>query len=352
MEKKRFQVDKYLADRRKKDALLIVSIILLVVLAMVSLLIGQYGISPLEAIRILLGDEVQGYTSATIQNIIMNIRVPRTIISILVGASLSIAGISYQCVFRNMLVSQDVLGVSTGCCVGAAAAIVMGWSTMGIQALAFVGGIGSVMVVWMLSKLVRAEKTLSLILAGVLVSGLMSSVLGWIKYTANQETQLPNIVYWIMGDLSSVTIEQIQKIAMPMVLCVAVIMLNTLKLNYFAYSDSEAMSIGVNISLYRTIFIICSTLLVSLAVSVSGSIGWIGLVIPQLARTLVNTNNRDAVPLALVLGADFLLLVDILNRLVSTAELPISILTGMIGTPLFVMCLLIKQRKENDEIRC
>jgi len=132
----------------------------------------------------------------------------------------------------------------------------------------------------------------------------------------------------------------------PAFMCIAVIMLNKWKLNYFAYSDNEAISMGVNISLNRVVFIVCATILVSLAVSISGSIGWIGLVIPQLARTVSGTNNRDAVPIALVLGADFLLLMDIINRLISAAELPVSILTGMIGTPLFVVCLLIKQKRE------
>jgi iron complex transport system permease protein len=216
--------------------------------------------------------------------------------------------------------------------------------------LAFVCGIGSVIIVWSLAQIVRADKTLSLILAGVLVSGMMSSILGWIKYTANQETQLPNIVYWIMGDLSSVTMKQITGIMLPALVCITVIMLNRRKLNYFAYSDCEAISMGINIALSRVIFIVCATVLVSLAISISGSIGWVGLVIPQLARSISGTNNRDTVPIALVLGANFLLLMDIINRLISAAELPISILTGLIGTPLFVTCLVIKQKREMRDI--
>lgn len=352
MEKKKFQVDKYIQNKQKNDVLLVVSILVLVILIVLSLLIGQYGVSLIDTVKILFGDEsIDGNTANMIKQIILSIRLPRTMTAIVVGGALSIAGITYQCVFRNMLVSQDVMGVSTGACVGAAIAIVLGWSTTGIQSLAFICGIGSVAVVWALAKMVKADKTLSLILAGVLVSGLMSSILGWIKYTANQETQLPNIVYWIMGDLSSVTMKQISEIMMPALICIIVIMLNKKKLNYFAYSDSEAISMGINITLSRVIFIVCATVLVSLAISISGSIGWVGLVIPQLARTVSGTNNRDTVPITLVLGANFLLLMDIINRLISAAELPISILTGMIGTPLFVTCLLIKQKRETCDIR-
>lgn len=353
MEKKRFQVDKYISNKRRKTVLLCGALFVFFLLSIISLLIGQYGISVIDTVKILLGCEtIDGYTAEVIKKIIVYIRVPRTLTSILVGGALAVAGVTYQCVFRNMLVSQDVLGVSTGACVGAAMAIVLGWSATGIQLLSFLCGIGCVILVGLLAKMVKADKTLSLILAGVLISGLMSSVLGYIKYTANQETQLPNIIYWIMGDVSSVTMKQLGQIVIPAVVCIIIILTNKWKLNYFVYSDNEAESLGINISIYRTIFIICATVLVSLAISVSGAIGWIGLVIPQLARTLVGTNNRDSVPLSFVLGADFLLLVDVINRMLSAAELPVSILTGLIGTPLFVICLLLKQRKEKRRIGC
>ncbi len=207
-------------------------------------------------------------------------------------------------------------------------------------------GMLSVLLVFILSRAFRTEKTLSLILSGILISGLMSSVLGYIKYTANPESHLQTIVFWIMGDISSVSMKQISEIAIPAFVCIALIFINKWKLNYFCYSDSEAISLGFNVNAFRTLFIVCATILVSLSVSVAGSIGWIGLVMPLLARILVGTDNNDTAGLPLILGAVFLLLIDIINRLISSAELPISILTGIVGTPIFVACLVLKQKGE------
>ena len=320
---------------------------MLFVLAGASMLIGQYGVSPVETIKILTG--MQPATDAeifTISSILMNIRLPRTIAAILIGGALAVAGITYQCVFRNILVSQDVLGVSTGACTGAALAIVMDLSAYYIQGFSFVGGILTVAIVFLLSKVIKTDKTLSLILAGILISGLMSSVLGYIKYMANPDTQLQSIVFWTMGDLSTISMEQISQIVIPIVACILLIYINRWKLNFFCYSDGEATNIGFNIKLYRILFLVSSTILVSVAVSVAGSIGWIGLVIPLLVRTIIGTDNSDTLGLSFIMGAAFLLLMDVINRMISTAELPISILTGLVGTPIFVICLLLKQRGE------
>ena len=347
MEKRKSQVDKYNLGKRKKARITIALLIVLLVLAVASMLIGQYGVSPIETIKILMG--IQPATESevyTITSIMMNIRLPRTIAAILIGGALAIAGITYQCVFRNILVSQDVLGVSTGACTGAALAIILDLSAVYIQGFSFVTGMLTVAIVFLLSKMIKSERTLSLILAGILVSGLMASVLGYIKYMANPDTHLQSIVFWTMGDLSTISMEQILQITVPIVVCVLLIYFNRWKLNFFCYSDGEATNIGFNIKLYRILFLVSSTILVSLAVSVAGSIGWIGLVIPLLVRTIIGTDNTDTVGLSFIMGAAFLLLMDIINRLISTAELPISILTGLVGTPIFVICLLLKQREE------
>lgn len=347
MEKKRFQVDKYNTQKKKVRFITIGLFIALLFLTAVSLVVGQYGISPIRCLRIIFGiEKADTYTVTMLRNIILNIRLPRTIASVIIGGSLSIAGLTYQCVFRNMLVSQDILGVSTGACVGAATAIILNLSVYYIQGISFVAGMLSVFLVFLLSKTFKVEKTLSLILSGILISGLMSSILGYIKYTANPETHLQSIVYWIMGDLSSVNMTQIGQIIIPMVLCIIIILLNKWKLNFFCYSDTEAINIGFNINAFRAIFIICATILVSMAVSVAGAIGWIGLVMPLLVRTLVGTDNNDTAELSVIIGALFLLLMDIINRLISSAELPISILTGVVGTPIFVLCLILKQKGE------
>lgn len=347
MEKKKSQVDKYNSGKKKKARITIALLLVMFVLTGFSMLSGQYGVSPIETIKILMGmhpaTEEEIYT---ISSIVMNIRLPRTIAAILIGGALAVAGITYQCVFRNILVSQDVLGVSTGACTGAALAIILDLSAVYIQGFSFITGILTVAIVFLLSKAIKTERTLSLILAGILVSGLMSSVLGYIKYMANPDTHLQSIVFWTMGDLSTISMKQILQVVIPIVVCILLIYFNRWKLNFFCYSDSEATNLGFNIKLYRLLFLISSTILVSVAVSVAGSIGWIGLVIPLLVRTIIGTDNSDTVGLSFIMGATFLLLVDVINRLISSAELPISILTGLIGTPIFVVCLLLKQREE------
>lgn len=347
MEKRKSQVDKYNLSKKKKARITVVLLLALVVLAIASMLVGQYGVSPIETIKILSGSQSASADEInTISSIMLNIRLPRTLAAILIGGALAIAGITYQCVFRNILVSQDVLGVSTGACTGAAIAIVMDLSAYYVQGLSFVMGLLSVLIVFLLAKAIKSERTLSLILSGILVSGLMASVLGYIKYMADPQTHLQSIIFWTMGDLSSINLKQIAQVSIPMLVCVVLIYLNRWKLNFFCYSDGEATNLGLNIKLYRLIFLMASTVLVSMAVSISGSIGWIGLVIPQLVRTIVGTDNSDTVGLSFIMGANFLLLMDVINRLISAAELPISILTGLVGTPIFVVCLLLKQRGE------
>lgn len=345
MEKKRSQVDNYLQKKKKVRLITVSFLVFLLCLAVVSMLVGQYGISPLKCAEVILGlKETDPATAAIVHNILINIRLPRTIAAILIGGALSLAGLTYQCVFRNILVSQDILGVNTGACVGAALAIILDLSVYHIQFFAFFAGMMSVLMVFLLSRFFKVEKTLSLILSGILVSGLLSSVLGYIKYTANPETHLQTIVYWTMGDLSSITMKQISEVFIPLAVCTIVIVFNRWKLNFFCYSDSEAVSLGFNIYAFRILFIVCATMIVSLAVSVAGSIGWVGLVIPLLVRTLVGADNNDTVGLSVIAGATFLLLMDMINRLISTAELPISILTGLVGTPIFVVCLILKQK--------
>lgn len=174
----------------------------------------------------------------------------------------------------------------------------------------------------------------------------MSSILGYIKYMADPQTHLQSIVFWTMGDLSSISMQQTGQIVFPIVMCVLVVYLNRWKLNFFCYSDGEATNIGFDIKRYRILFLAAATVLVSTAVSVAGSIGWIGLVIPQLVRTVIGTDNTDTIGLSFITGSSFLLFMDVINRVVSTAELPISILTGLVGTPVFVICLVLKQRGE------
>ena len=348
MENKKLQIDHLYREKRKSIIWIIALLVVSLALAVTSLFIGQYGMSFHDTIKSILGYD-GGVEADSIRKIIWNIRMPRTLASIIIGGILAIAGLTYQCVFQNTLVSQDVLGVSTSACVGAALGIVLGLSALQIQALAFFLGIANIVAIFLLSSRIKLDKTLSLILSGILIGGVMSSVLALIKYMANPETQLQAIVFWTMGDISAITFEQLGFIAIPVIVCTVILLAKSWDLNYFCFIDSEAKSMGFNINKNRILFLVCATVLVASAVSISGSIGWIGLVIPQLVRLLIGTNNRYTMPMSFLMGSTFLLLVDIINRLISAAELPVSIISGLLGLPVFIVCWFANAKHSEEK---
>lgn len=283
----------------------------------------------------------------TAKAVVLNIRIPRTLSAALVGGCLAASGIAYQSVFDNELASPDVLGVSSGACVGAAAAILAGMNGLVIQACSFISGLCTVFLVFVLSKLFRNGTAASLIISGMLISGLMNSVLGFIKYIADPESELPSIIYWTMGDISSISMKQIAIAFGPMLICFWGLCLFRWRLNFLSLSDSEAMSMGVNIKRLRICTIIFSTVLVGSAISIAGSIGWIGLVIPNLIKTIFGRNTVYTFPLSVLGGAIFLLLIDVIGRIISTSELPLSILTGICGMVIFTLCMVSARGKKN-----
>lgn len=341
------QINKFYENQKHTKKLIILFFAITVILAFSSLFTGQYGMNIWDTIKCVFGLQ-KGIEAENIQNIILNIRLPRTIASIVIGGILAIAGVTYQCVFRNNLVSQDILGVSTSACVGAALGIIMGISIGYIQLFSFIMGMFSIACVFVLSSKIQLEKTLSLILSGILIGGVMSSFLALIKYLANPEKHLQAIIFWTMGDISSISMTQLAYIAIPVIICTTVLYLKRWCLNYFCFPDSEAKNLGVDISKNRIIFLVCATVLVASAVSISGSIGWIGLVIPHLTRILIGTNNKNTLPLSFLMGSSFLLVVDIINRIISSAELPVSIISGILGLPLFVICWFINAKHSKE----
>ncbi len=342
------QIDELFQKKRKIKLCIFALLIFTLLLTIASLFIGQYGFSFVDTFNGIfgLGNKEE---NEIVRNIIFNIRVPRTLSAIAIGGILAIAGLTYQCVFRNTLVSQDILGVSTSACVGAALGIVMGFSVMQIQILSFATGILNIGLIFLLSSRIKLDKTLSLILSGILIGGAMSSVLALIKYMADPEVHLQAIVFWTMGDISAISLEQLGFIALPVIVCSTIIFAKRWSLNYFCFTDSEAKSIGFNIVAHRMVFLVCATVLVASAVSISGSIGWVGLVIPQLVRLLIGTDNKYTVPLAFLMGSSFLLLVDIINRLISAAELPVSIISGLLGLPLFIVCWFVNAKRSQEQ---
>lgn len=319
-----------------------------VVLVLTSLFVGNYKtIVIFDVIKALSNVvfDTDFYVSNIISSIVLNIRIPRTLSAIIIGSALAAAGCCYQEVFKNDLASPDILGVSSGACVGAAIAIVSGASVNMIQMGAFLTGLSTVVVVYLLSYAFKGSGTVSLLISGMLISGLMNSILGLIKYMANQETQLPSIVYWTMGDISSISMKQIGSVIVPMIICFLVLFAFRWKLNYFSVSDNEAISMGVNLILLRVVVIVSATVLVGCAVAIAGTISWIGLVIPHLIKTIFGKNIRYSYPYCCIAGASFLLGIDIIGRLISTSEIPLSILTGIVGLVIFFGCLLCRRKR-------
>lgn len=322
----------------------IISIVLLVFLPIIlffaSFLMGRYPVSPVDVVKTILSPIFPQLTvSSTINTIVWQIRLPRILAALLVGASLSMAGTAFQGIFKNPLVSSDLLGVSNGAGFGAALAILFSGSGIIIQIFAFIFGIISVSITYLISKAYRAGGILILILSGVAISAFFNSLISAIKFVADPEDKLPEIVYWLMGSLASITMDEIIMIIIPLFIGFIILYLLRWQMNILAMGDEEAQSLGLNPSRVRLIIIAACTLLTSAAVSISGIIGWIGMIIPHMARMVVGPDNKILIPASLSLGASFLLLIDNISRVVISIEIPIGILTSIIGVPLFLYLL-------------
>lgn len=331
-------------NARPLALVLAVLTVLVAALALAALCIGSYALPADQVLKILASrfTAIEQTWSAMAQGIVLTVRVPRVIAAILVGSALAVAGSAYQGIFRNPLVSPDLLGVSSGACIGAAAIILLGGGMASIQGAAFVGGIAAVALTISIPRLIRKESTIALVLSGVIVSGFCSSILGLLKYVADPEEDLPEIVYWQMGSLAKADFDAFVYAAPAIVVCIAVILLMRWRINVLSLGDHESKALGVNLKLERGIVIAFATLLTASAVGLAGTVGWVGLVLPHLARFLVGPNASRSLPVACVMAAGFMLIVDTLARFSGT-EIPLGILTGFIGTPFFIV-LLAKQR--------
>jgi iron complex transport system permease protein len=335
-----------LQKRKKYTALVACLVATLFVSCVISLSIGVYNIPFLQTVRILFSDIFgleQTWTN-TMYIVIMNVRLPRIIAAVLIGFALAIAGASYQGVFQNPLVSPDILGVSSGATVGAATAIILGLGYYFIIAFAFGGGFVAVLLCVLIPTLTGKKSTLALVLAGIIVGGFLNSVLGLIIYFADPETQLPSIVFWQMGSLSRVGYPSLAIATPAIIICAVLLLLMRWRINALSLSDREAQSLGVNLVRERGLVIIFATILTAVSVSISGTIGWLGLTMPHFARLIVGDDNAKVLPLAGLIGSIFLVVVDMLARNFTGAEIPLGIITGFLGAPLFAF-LLIRQRK-------
>lgn len=318
---------------------------LLLLLSITSISLGRFFIAPEDVVKIIINlfYPLEPTWQEQAASVIYTIRLPRVIGAILIGAALAISGASYQSVFKNPLVAPDMLGVSSGACVGAALAILLGLSQFGVQIAAFVGGLTAVCIAVMIPKIIGKNTVVMLVLSGIIVSGLTGSLLGIIKYLADADTELPAITYWQMGSLVSVVWDNIIYSGIPIIIGILFMLAIRWRMNILTLSDEEAHMLGKDTVWLRYAIVLCATVLTACSVCISGTIGWIGLVIPHFSRMLVGPNNQRLLPITVVLGAAFLLGVDTISRASMNAEIPLSILTGLIGAP-FYFYLLIRQR--------
>ena len=277
--------------------------------------------------------DVQNYS------IIVNLRLPRILMAIIVGAGLTCAGNTFQSLFSNPLATPDILGVTSGTCVGAILAIILSCGILGTQLIALAFGLVSVLFTIKIAGRNKNGSMIYLVLAGVIASSLFNAIGSLLKYTADPQDKLPEIIYWLMGSFTSATYQKLL-IGSPLIIVgIVIIYLLRWRLNILALSEDEAKASGIDLKKTRMIFILASTLITASAVSMCGQIGWIGLLIPHCARMLVGSNNRYVVPLSISLGASFMILIDTLSRSLTVIELPLSILTAIIGAPVFILLL-------------
>ncbi len=262
-----------------------------------------------------------------------------------IGAALAAAGAAYQGIFKNPMTSPDLLGASSGACFGAALAILLSFGSGGIELLSFVMGVAAVAVTWAMSSVIgkAMNGTLVLVLSGMVVSNVFTALVNAVKFVADPNSQLPDITFWLMGGLSSVRADDLPWLVGLVAVGSAGLIALRWRLNVMALGDEEALSLGIDVRRTRRVVVACATLLTAASVSVAGMVGWVGLIIPHLARFLVGPDNRVLVPAAMLLGGSFLLLVDDLCRSVYTTEIPLSIVTAIVGAPLFVY-LICKRR--------
>lgn len=326
----------------KGKAVIPVLLVVLTAAVLASFRLGRYPVSLRELAGILIGRHfgVRQFWSDTQEIAVLNIRLPRILLSVLVGACLSAAGAAYQGVFQNPMASPDVLGASAGAGFGAALAIFLGLGSGAATVLAFGMGLGTVAAVFAISRFAGEERVLGLVLAGMVVSSLFQAGTSFIKLVADPTNKLPAITYWLMGSLTGAARQEVLFALVPAVPGLAVLMLLRWQLNVLTMGDDEARTMGIRPGRIRFWAMAAATLLTAASVSVSGMIGWVGLVVPHMMRRLVGADYRLLMPCSVLGGGLFLLIVDNISRSLAGTEIPIGILTAFVGAPFFVLLLV------------
>ncbi len=317
-------------------------VVIFIVVFFGSFMLGRYPVSPPELMKIILSgiiDIPQSWPDAA-ENVIFQIRLPRVLAAAIIGAALSIAGVSYQGMFQNPMVSPDILGASSGAGFGAALAILLGAGYMGISVAAFLFGLAAVMLAYGISRVSRINATLAMILAGMMIGSLFTSCTSFVKLVADTEQTLPAITYWLMGSLVSIKPQDVAFAIVPIIAGSVPLFLLKWRMNLLTVGEEEAQAMGINTRALRLVVIVCATLLTASSVAISGMIGWVGLVIPHFCRMIFGYDYRKIIPASALFGATFLMVVDNIARLATTAEIPLGILTSFVGAPIFVYLIL------------
>jgi iron complex transport system permease protein len=313
-----------------------------------SMLLGRFSISLsdiFETVKSLINHNTE--VSPQIKTVLFDIRLPRILAAFLVGGTLSITGATYQGMFRNPMVSPSILGVSAGAGFGAALAILLGLSVFLLQLTSFLFGVVAVVAVYLISLSTgkKHDKCLTLILSGMIVGTVFSALISILKYVADPNDTLPSIVYWLMGGLSEIQLSDLRFISIIALGGLVFLSVSGWKLDMLSFGDDEAKSMGLNVDKLRFAVITVATLMTASAVSISGIIGWIGLLVPHISRMLIGSKNSDLLPASFLIGGTFLLIVDDFSRTVSSMEIPLGITTSLIGAPFFIFILMKTSKK-------
>lgn len=321
---------------RKYRVCMITGCIATLFLALIALCLGQYTIALQDVIKVLTLQKVDLVNAETV---IFNIRIPRILVSLIVGSGLATAGASFQALFSNPLATPDTLGCANGASFGAALGILLGLNALGIQISALIFGILAVVLVFVFTRYRHANQIMMIILGGMVVSSLFSALVSLIKYVADPNDVLPVITFWLMGSFSNSTIRSLYTGVPMIVLGMMILYLMRYRMNALSLKEEEAASLGINVRQNRMIVIVASSLITASVVSMCGVVGWVGLLIPHISRMLFGNNHTKVIPGCIVFGAFFMLIIDTIARCMYQAEIPVSILTAIIGAPVFLLLL-------------
>lgn len=307
--------------------------------ALICLGIGRYSMSVSETVTTLFSRFTNAKVDNTAYTVIFNVRLPRIILAAVVGAGLSCAGAAFQGLFSNPLATPDTLGVASGASFGAVLAMLIGGNMIGIQGMALIFGLISCLITFLIGRSSRRGSIVMIVLAGLVVSSVFEALVSLMKYVADPQDELPVITYWLMGSMSRANYKNLVMGIPFIVIGIIIIFALRWRLNILSFNEDEARSLGVNVKILRVAFILASSIITASCVSMCGQVGWVGLLVPHISRMMRGNNNCKVIPVSISLGAFFMIVMDTFARSATASEIPISILTAIIGAPVFIVLL-------------